>query len=66
VAAWFGLTPAEARLAAALAAGRNLADYCAARNVSVAAGRYLLKGIFRKTEVASQAQLAALISRLPV
>jgi DNA-binding CsgD family transcriptional regulator len=66
VAAWFGLTPAEARLAAALASGNRLGDYCAARCVSLNAGRFLLKGIFRKTEVNSQAQLAALIGRLPL
>jgi DNA-binding CsgD family transcriptional regulator len=65
VAAWFGLTPAEARLAAALASGDRLADYCSVRCVSINAGRFLLKGVFRKTEVTSQAQLAALIARLP-
>ncbi len=65
VAAWFGLTPAEARLATALGGGARLADYCAARSVSINAGRYLLKGVFRKTEVTSQAQLAALLARLP-
>ena len=65
VAQWFGLTPAEARLATALAGGMSLADYCALRNVSVNSGRFLLKGVFRKTEVASQAALVALVSRLP-
>jgi len=65
VAAWFGLTPAEARLATALAAGVSLQDYCALRNVSLNAGRFLLKGVFRKTEVATQAKLVALVSRLP-
>ena len=65
VAAWFGLTPAEARLATGLASGMSLKDYCALRNVSLNAGRFLLKGVFRKTDVASQAQLAALVGRLP-
>jgi DNA-binding CsgD family transcriptional regulator len=65
VAAWFGLTPAEARLATALGAGATLQDYCALRNVSLNAGRFLLKGVFRKTDVSSQAQLVALVSRLP-
>ncbi len=65
VAAWFGLTPAEARLATGLAAGASLQDYCRLRNVSLNAGRFLLKGVFRKTDVSSQAQLAALIARLP-
>ncbi|WP_293899704.1 hypothetical protein [Phenylobacterium sp.] len=65
VAAWFGLTPAEARLASGLAAGASLQDYCALRSVSLNAGRFLLKGIFRKTEVTTQAQLMALVSQLP-
>ena len=65
VAAWFNLTPAEARLASALGTGSSLQAYCALRNVSVNAGRFLLKGVFRKTEVSSQAALVALISRLP-
>lgn len=65
IAAWFGLTPAEARLASALASGVSLSDYCALRNVSVNAGRFLLKGVFRKTDVASQAALVALVARLP-
>ena len=65
VAAWFGLARAEARLATALAAGVSLQDYCALRNVSLNAGRFLLKGVFRKTEVATQAKLVALVSRLP-
>ncbi len=65
VAAWFGLTPSEARLASTLAAGSSVRDYCTARNVSINAARFLLKGVFRKTEVASQAQLVALVSRLP-
>jgi DNA-binding CsgD family transcriptional regulator len=65
VAAWFGLTPSEARLASALAAGSSLQDYCALRNVTLNAGRFLLKGVFRKTEVTTQAQLVALVSRLP-
>ena len=65
VAQWFGLTPAEARLAVALAAGDTLQDYAAMRAVSINAVRFLLKGIFRKTGVNSQAQLVALLARLP-
>ncbi len=66
VAQWFGLTPAEARLAVALAAGDTLQDYAALRAVSVNAVRFLLKGIFRKTGATTQAQLVALLARLPV
>jgi len=66
VAQWFGLTPAEARLAVALAAGDTLQDYAALRAVSLNAVRFLLKGIFRKTGATTQAQLVALLARLPV
>ena len=65
VAQWFALTPAEARLAVGIAAGRTLREYAAERAVSLNAVRFLLKGIFRKTGVTSQAQLAALLARLP-
>jgi len=65
VAQWFALTPAEARLAVALAAGKSLQDYAAERAVSLNAVRFLLKGIFRKTGVSSQAQLVATLARLP-
>jgi DNA-binding CsgD family transcriptional regulator/PAS domain-containing protein len=65
VAQWFDLTPAEARLAVAIAEGQSLVDYAAQRAVTVNATRFLLKGVFRKTGVSSQAQLAALVARLP-
>jgi len=65
VAQWFALTPAEARLAVALAAGQTLPAYAAERAVSLNAARFLLKGIFRKTGANSQAQLVATLARLP-
>ncbi len=65
VAQWFALTPAEARLAVGLAAGKSLQDYAAERAVSLNAVRFLLKGIFRKTGATSQAQLVATLARLP-
>ncbi len=65
VAQWFALTPAEARLAVALAGGQTLRDYAAERAVSLNAVRFLLKGIFRKTGATSQAQLVATLARLP-
>ncbi len=64
--AWYGLTPSEARLAAALAAGDTLRDYAAIRNVSLNAVRFLLKGVYRKTGVGGQAQLVAAIRSLPL
>jgi DNA-binding CsgD family transcriptional regulator len=63
--AWYGLTPAEARLAAALAGGATPSGYAQLRNVSINAIRFLLKGIYRKTGVASQAQLVSAIRSLP-
>lgn len=65
VAQWFALTPAEARLAVGLAGGQTLQDYAALRAVSLNAVRFLLKGIFRKTGASSQAQLVAMLARLP-
>lgn len=65
VAQWFALTPAEARLTVGLAAGKTLQDYAAERAVSLNAVRFLLKGIFRKTGATSQAQLVAMLARLP-
>ncbi len=65
LAAWFGLTPAEARLAASLSSGMAPDDYAARRNVSMNAVRFLLKGIYRKTGAESQAQLVAKLRDLP-
>lgn len=64
--AWFGLTPAEARLAEALAEGEDLAAYAARRNVTAGAIRFHLKAIYRKTGAASRAQLVARLRDLPV
>jgi DNA-binding CsgD family transcriptional regulator/PAS domain-containing protein len=65
LAAWFGLTPGESRLAIALASGETLDVYAAKRNVSLNAARFLLKGVYRKTGAGSQAQLVAQIRDLP-
>ena len=63
--AWYGLTPAEARLAAGLATGTTLQDYASRRAVSMNAVRFLLKGIFRKVGVETQGQLVARLRSLP-
>lgn len=63
--AWYDLTPSEAKLASMLATGKSLADYAENRGVSIEAARFLLKGVFRKTGAESQAQLVALVTRLP-
>ena len=66
VAQWYGLTPSEARLTVSLGAGLSLQDYAAQRAISINAARFLLKGIFRKTETSTQAQLVAKLAGLPV
>ena len=63
---WFGLTPAEARLAAALAEGASLEDFAATRGVSLNAARFLLKGVFAKTDTNRQPQLVARLQSAPL
>lgn len=61
----FGLTPAQASLAAALVAGRSLEDHARRRGVSKETVRSHLAEIRRKTGCRRQAELALLFSRLP-
>ena len=61
----FGLTPAEASLAAAIAAGRTLAEHASKRGVSVETARSHMAAIRRKTGCHRQADLTALLARLP-
>jgi DNA-binding CsgD family transcriptional regulator len=65
LAAWFGLTPMEARLASALADGATVKNYAKLRGVSENAVRYLLKGVLRKTNASDQARLVAALRALP-
>lgn len=60
----FGLTPAEARLAAALAGGDTLVN--AARRMGIAhnTAKVQLRSVFAKTGVHRQAQLVSLIAHL--
>jgi DNA-binding CsgD family transcriptional regulator/PAS domain-containing protein len=60
----FGLTPAEALLAAALAAGRTVAQHAATRKIAVETARSHLAAIRRKTGCRSLAELTALLGRL--
>lgn len=62
---WFGMTPAEARLATLLAQGQSLESAAKARGVSVNAERFLLRGIFDKTGVKRQGELVALLRDAP-
>jgi len=57
----FGLTPAEARLAARLAGGQSLATASEELGIAKETARGQLKAIFAKTDVRRQAELVALL-----
>jgi DNA-binding CsgD family transcriptional regulator len=57
----FDLTPAEARLSAALAAGQSLKESAIAANVTVKTCRTYLDRIFAKTRTHQQSELVALL-----
>lgn len=60
----FGLTPAEARLAARLGSGQTVDEAAEAMNVGLGTARNQLKSIFLKTETNRQGALIALLSRV--
>jgi DNA-binding CsgD family transcriptional regulator len=60
----FGLTVAEAKLAAKLASGVGIDGAAASLGVSRETARTQLKAVFAKTKTRRQAELAALVSRL--
>jgi DNA-binding CsgD family transcriptional regulator len=64
LSAAFGLTIAEAKLAAKLASGSGINDAAASLGVSRETARTQLKAVFCKTNTRRQAELAALVSRL--
>jgi len=64
--ALFDLTPAEARVAKALAAGRQSADIAVDAGVSIHTVRNQVKAILSKTGTSSQANLTALLKNLSV
>lgn len=57
----FDLSPAEARLATALASGISLKDAAARQGIRFSTARSYLEGIFRKTRTRQQSQLVALL-----
>ena len=59
------LTPAEARVACAVAEGRDLKSLAERESVSVETVRAQLKAVFRKTGTRRQNELAARILRSP-
>jgi DNA-binding CsgD family transcriptional regulator len=65
LAALFGLSPAEARLARAVLTGCTTSEYARRAGVRLATIRSQLHSIFVKTGVHRQAQLVALLSKVP-
>jgi DNA-binding CsgD family transcriptional regulator len=59
----FGFTPAEARLAAALAEGLTLEEFATTKGISVGTARAQLKSAMEKADVHTQAQLVGTILR---
>src|SRR5690606_33744115 len=57
----FELTPALARLAAALAAGRTLAEYAESASITQGTARWHLKELFARTGTSRQADLVRLL-----
>jgi len=60
----YGLTAAEARLAARLATGEELRNASESLGVSYNTGRAHLRAIFGKTQVSRQSELVGLIARI--
>jgi len=65
VAASFDLTPAEARVAVALARGASVADIAARHAVSTHTVRSQVKSVLFKTGTGRQAELVSLLAALP-
>ena len=57
----FGLTPAVAKLAAALAAGRTLAEHAEEASITRGTARWHLKELFARTGTSRQAELVRLL-----
>jgi len=64
--ALYGLTAAEARLAAALAAGESLQDYATASGIARCTARWQLQQVLAKTDTHRQSDLVRLILAGPV
>jgi len=64
--ALYGLTAAEARLAAALAAGQSLQDYATGSGIARCTARWQLQQVLAKTDTHRQSDLVRLILAGPV
>jgi DNA-binding CsgD family transcriptional regulator len=61
----FGLSAAETKVVAALAAGRSAEEIAEKRGVKISTLRTQLEAIFRKTRTESQRDLLRLLGGLP-
>jgi DNA-binding CsgD family transcriptional regulator len=66
LAEFFGLSPAESRLAMALLAGKTLRDIAAASGVQITTVRTQLGSILQKVGVTRQSELIRILSRIPL
>jgi DNA-binding CsgD family transcriptional regulator len=64
VAKAYGLSPAEARLAARIATGSSLEDVADELGLALSTARNQLKSVFAKTDTHRQGELVALLSKL--
>jgi DNA-binding CsgD family transcriptional regulator len=62
LASLFGLTPAEARLAAALAARLSVEDYAEQAKITIGTARWTLKRVLEKTGCRRQSELVHLLA----
>jgi len=62
----FGFTPAEARLARALAAGQSVEGYSQQHALKISTVRTHLRALLAKTGAVKQAGLLQLLATLPV
>lgn len=61
---FYGLTPAEARIAAVIGAGRSVEDAATQCGIQISTAQTHLKRIFHKMGIGRQAQLVSIVSRL--
>jgi DNA-binding CsgD family transcriptional regulator/PAS domain-containing protein len=66
LAEFFGLSPAESRLAAALLAGKRLREVAADSGVQITTLRTQLSSVLRKVGVSRQAELIRILANIPV
>jgi PAS domain-containing protein len=62
---WFGLSPAEARLARALAGGSTVDQYVRESAIKESTARTQVRALLQKTQTASLQALMAVLGRLP-